>query len=189
MDVEDVEECVVWVKPKAYDAQSMILLLYGKRPRTPLRESVKCAPELGLHLSGSFLLIYRPLDDRESLRSSSMHTIVLVRIGSKIVIIAFWKADGAFFKPNGITFHANGIDPDKIPYHVMWNISIWSKEHPEAYKRIEANGQWLYDNFDHYEVETSDDEDDARSLWSSDDDEHFDSFEDDPTHPDACWSP
>nr|GEU78813.1 hypothetical protein [Tanacetum cinerariifolium] len=36
--------------------------------------------------------------------------------------------------------------------------------------------------------ETSDDIDDARSLWSSDDDEHFDPFEDDPTHPDARWS-
>ncbi|GKB82620.1 hypothetical protein Tco_0949515 [Tanacetum coccineum] len=36
---------------------------------------------------------------------------------------------------------------------------------------------------------TSDDDDDARSLWSSDDDEHFDPFEDDPTHPDARWSP
>ncbi|GJS28652.1 hypothetical protein Tco_0489272 [Tanacetum coccineum] len=60
---------------------------------------------------------------------------------------------------------ANGIDPDKIPYY------------------------WLYDNFDHCEVETSDDDDDARSLWSSDDDEHFDPFEDDPTHPDAHWSP
>ncbi|GJT61368.1 putative reverse transcriptase domain, viral movement protein [Tanacetum coccineum] len=39
------------------------------------------------------------------------------------------------------------------------------------------------------EVETSDDDDDARSLWSSDDDEHFDPFEDDLTHPDARWSP
>ncbi|GJS32436.1 hypothetical protein Tco_0530818, partial [Tanacetum coccineum] len=60
------------------------------------------------------------------------------------------------------------------------------KDHPDAYKWIEANGQWLYENFEHYEVETSDDDDDdARSLWSSDDDEHFDPFEDDPTHPDA----
>ncbi|GKB32768.1 ribonuclease H-like domain-containing protein [Tanacetum coccineum] len=81
------------------------------------------------------------------------------------------------------------VDPDKIPYYVMWNISVWSKDHPDAYKWIEANGQWLYDNFDHCEVETSDDDDDARSLWSSDDDEHFDPFEDDPTHPDARWSP
>ncbi|GJW01292.1 hypothetical protein Tco_1556543 [Tanacetum coccineum] len=64
-----------------------------------------------------------------------------------------------------------------------------SKDHPDAYKWNEANGQWLYDNFDHCEVETSDDDDDARSLWSSDDDEHFNPFEDDPTHPDARWSP
>nr|GEY85691.1 reverse transcriptase domain, viral movement protein [Tanacetum cinerariifolium] len=60
-----------------------------------------------------------------------------------------------------------------------------AEDHLNAYKWIEANGQWLYDNFDHYEVEKSDDDDDARSLWSSDDDEHFDPFEDDPTHPDA----
>nr|GEZ49990.1 putative zinc finger, CCHC-type [Tanacetum cinerariifolium] len=69
----------------------------------------------------------------------------------------------------------------------MWNISIWSKDHPDAHKWIEANGQWLYDNFDHCEVETSDDDDKARSLWSLDDNEHFDPFEDDPTHPDARW--
>nr|GFB23435.1 hypothetical protein [Tanacetum cinerariifolium] len=83
----------------------------------------------------------------------------------------------------------NNVDPDKIPYHVMWNISIWSKGHPDAYKWIEANRKWLYDNFDHCEVVTSDDDDDARSLWTSDDDEHFDPIEDDSTHPDACWSP
>ncbi|GJS47542.1 putative zinc finger, CCHC-type containing protein [Tanacetum coccineum] len=69
---------------------------------------------------------------------------------------------------------ANGVEPDKITYYVMWNISVWNKDHPDAYKWIEANGQWLYDNFDHCDVETSDDDDDARSLWSSDDDEHFD---------------
>nr|GEY24434.1 hypothetical protein [Tanacetum cinerariifolium] len=63
-----------------------------------------------------------------------------------------------------------------------------SKDHPDAYKWIEANRQWLYDNIDHCEVETSDDDDDARSLWSSDDNEHFDPFEDDPTHPDARWN-
>ncbi|GKB51377.1 hypothetical protein Tco_0902130 [Tanacetum coccineum] len=83
----------------------------------------------------------------------------------------------------------NGVNPDKIPYYVMWNISVWSKDHPDAYKWIKVNGQWLYDNFDHCEVETSDDDDDARSLWSLDDDEHFDPFEDDPTHLDARWSP
>nr|GEZ13583.1 hypothetical protein [Tanacetum cinerariifolium] len=83
----------------------------------------------------------------------------------------------------------NGVDLEKIPYHVMWNISIWSKDHPDAYKWIKANGQWFYDNFDHCEVETSDDDDDARSLWTSDDDENFDLFEDDTTRPDARWSP
>nr|GFA78964.1 putative reverse transcriptase domain, viral movement protein [Tanacetum cinerariifolium] len=88
----------------------------------------------------------------------------------------------------GLMARANGVNPNKIPYHVMWNISIWSKDHPDAYKWIEANGQWLYDNFDHCEVETSDEDDEARSLWSSDDNENFDPFEDDPTHPDARWS-
>ncbi|GJZ43206.1 hypothetical protein Tco_0590461 [Tanacetum coccineum] len=71
----------------------------------------------------------------------------------------------------------------------MWNISVWSKDHLDAYKWIEANEQWLYDNFDHCEVETSDDDDDSRSLWSSDDDEHFDPFKDYSTHPDARWRP
>ncbi|GJR13144.1 putative reverse transcriptase domain, viral movement protein [Tanacetum coccineum] len=84
---------------------------------------------------------------------------------------------------------ANGVEPDKIPYYVMWNISVWNKDHPDAYKWIKANGQWLYDNFDHCDVETSYDDEDTRSLWSLDDDEHFDPFEDDPTHPDARWSP
>ncbi|GKD40285.1 hypothetical protein Tco_1260492 [Tanacetum coccineum] len=59
---------------------------------------------------------------------------------------------------------ANGVNPDNIPYYVMWNISVWSKDHLDAYKWIEANGQWLYDNFDHCKVETSNDDDDARSL-------------------------
>ncbi|GKD15127.1 hypothetical protein Tco_1199534 [Tanacetum coccineum] len=84
---------------------------------------------------------------------------------------------------------ANGVDPDKNPYYIMWNISVWNKDYSDAYKWIEANGQWLYENFNHCDVETSDDDDDARSLWSSDDDEHFDPFEDDPTHLDASWSP
>nr|GEY52520.1 hypothetical protein [Tanacetum cinerariifolium] len=64
----------------------------------------------------------------------------------------------------GLMARANGVDPNKIPFHVMWNISIWSKDHLDAYKWIEANRQWLYDNFDHCEVETLDDDDEARSL-------------------------
>ncbi|GJT26261.1 hypothetical protein Tco_0906536 [Tanacetum coccineum] len=88
-------------------------------------------------------------------------------------------------------------DDGTVMYHAPYcfihdwykNISVWNKDHPDAYKWIEANGQWLYDNFDHCDVETSDDDNDARSLWSLDDDEHFDPFEDDPTHPNARWSP
>ncbi|GJS98902.1 hypothetical protein Tco_0820072 [Tanacetum coccineum] len=84
MDVEDVEEWVVWIKPESFYAQSMVFeedskkrskigivglgLEEDKRPRTPLRESVECVSELGLHLLGSFPLIYRPLDERESLQ-------------------------------------------------------------------------------------------------------------------------
>ncbi|GKA44183.1 hypothetical protein Tco_0736907 [Tanacetum coccineum] len=33
------------------------------------------------------------------------------------------------------------------------------------------------------------DDDDARSLWSLDEDEHFDPFKDDPTYPNARWNP
>nr|GEV03274.1 putative ribonuclease H-like domain-containing protein [Tanacetum cinerariifolium] len=95
------------------------------------------------------------------------------------------KLQTLYTDTKGLMARANSVDPNKIPYHVMWNVSIWGKDHPNAYKWIEVNRQWLYDNFDHCEVETSDDDDDARSLWSSDNDEHFDPFEDDPTHPDA----
>nr|GEU41979.1 putative reverse transcriptase domain, viral movement protein [Tanacetum cinerariifolium] len=99
------------------------------------------------------------------------------------------KLQTLYTDTKGLMARANGVDPDKIPYHVMWNISIWSEGNSDAYRWIKANGQWLYENFDHCKVETSDDDDDARSLWSSDDEEHFDPFEDDPTHPDARWSP
>ncbi|GJV21393.1 hypothetical protein Tco_1370413 [Tanacetum coccineum] len=59
-----------------------------------------------------------------------------------------------YAKTRSLMARANGVDPDKIPYYVMWNISIWSKDHPDAYKWVEANGQWLYDNFEHCDVET-----------------------------------
>nr|GEX17926.1 reverse transcriptase domain, viral movement protein [Tanacetum cinerariifolium] len=42
-------------------------------------------------------------------------------------------------------------------------LTYQAEDHLDAYKWIEANGQWLYDNIDHCEVETSDDDDDARS--------------------------
>nr|GEY38354.1 hypothetical protein [Tanacetum cinerariifolium] len=71
------------------------------------------------------------------------------------------KLQTLYTDTRGLMARANGVDPDTIPYHVMWNISIWSEDHPDAYKWIEANGQWLYENFDHCEVETSDDDDDA----------------------------
>ncbi|GJT06076.1 hypothetical protein Tco_0840538 [Tanacetum coccineum] len=77
---------------------------------------------------------------------------------------------GSFLPPKAVN------DDGSVMYHTPYYfIHDWYK--------------WLYDNFDHYEVETSDDDDDARSLWSSDDDEHFDPFEDYPTHLDAHWSP
>ncbi|GJV48318.1 putative zinc finger, CCHC-type containing protein [Tanacetum coccineum] len=115
----------------------------------------------------------------------------IVPAGKVIIIVNTGRLSlvptGRILSPDtrSLMARANGVDPDKIPYYVMWNISVWNKDHLDAYKWIEANGQWLYDNFDHCDVETSDDDDDARSLWSSDDDEHFDPFEDDPTHPDA----
>nr|GEY05860.1 putative zinc finger, CCHC-type [Tanacetum cinerariifolium] len=70
------------------------------------------------------------------------------------------KLQTLYTDTSSLIARVNGVDPYKIPYH-------------------------LYDNLDHYEVETSDDDDDARSLWSSDDNEHFDPFEDNPTRPDA----
>ncbi|GJZ16359.1 hypothetical protein Tco_0552036 [Tanacetum coccineum] len=38
--------------------RSKILLPYGKRPRTPLREGVECVSELGLHLLGDSFLTW-----------------------------------------------------------------------------------------------------------------------------------
>nr|GEZ56999.1 putative reverse transcriptase domain, viral movement protein [Tanacetum cinerariifolium] len=81
---------------------------------------------------------------------------------------------------------------EKFQFHLIghdFQVEMDMSSFPHAHKWIEANGQWLYDNFDHCEVKTSNDDDKARSLWSSDDNEHFDPFEDDPTHPDARWSP
>ncbi|GJS27756.1 putative reverse transcriptase domain, viral movement protein [Tanacetum coccineum] len=97
---------------------------------------------------------------------------------------------GSFLSPKAI--NDDGLVMYHAPYYFIhdWykvNPPSRSKDHPDTYKWIKANGQWLYDNFDHCEVETLDDDDDARSLWSSDDDEHFDPFEDDPTHADARW--
>ncbi|GJS73987.1 hypothetical protein Tco_0706828 [Tanacetum coccineum] len=110
----------------------------------------------------------------------------------KLLSYVFKSQPGSFLPPKAVN------DDGSIMYHAPYCfIHDWykvkpssrSKDHPDAYKWIEANGQWLYDNFDHCKVETSDDDDDARSLWSSDNDEHFDPFEDDSTHPDARWSP
>ncbi|GJT61366.1 hypothetical protein Tco_1004899 [Tanacetum coccineum] len=90
-------------------------------------------------------------------------------------ILVMFRRPGSFLPPKAVNddgsdsrslmARANGVDPNKIPYYLMWNISVWSKDHPDAYKWIKANGQCLYDNFDHCKVETSDDDDDARSLW------------------------
>nr|GEY78921.1 hypothetical protein [Tanacetum cinerariifolium] len=88
-----------------------------------------------------------------------------------------FRRPGSFLPPKSIN------DDGSVVYHAPYcfildwykvNPSSRSKDHSDAYKWIEANGQWLYDKFDHCEVETSDDDYDARSLWSSDDDEHFD---------------
>ncbi|GJX99343.1 hypothetical protein Tco_0356362 [Tanacetum coccineum] len=100
-------------------------------------------------------------------------------------VLVMFRRPGSFLPPKAVN------DDGSVMYHAPYCfIHDWykSKDHPNAYKWIEANGQWLYDNFDHCEGETSDDDDDARSLWSSDDDEHFDPFKDDPTHPDGRCS-
>nr|GEU88583.1 putative reverse transcriptase domain, viral movement protein [Tanacetum cinerariifolium] len=107
----------------------------------------------------------------------------LTTTGKGIYVLVMFRRPGSFLPPKAIN------DDGSTVYHASYYFIHNCKDHPDAYKWIEANGQWLYDNFDHCEVETSDDDDDARSLWSSDDDEYFDPFKDDPTHPDACWSP
>ncbi|GJZ49874.1 putative reverse transcriptase domain-containing protein [Tanacetum coccineum] len=112
----------------------------------------------------------------------------LTTTGKGTYVLVMFRRPGSFLPPKAVN------DDGSVMYHASYcfilnwykvNPSNRSKDHPDAYKWIEANRQWLYDNFDHCEVETSNDDDDARSLWSSDDDEHFDPFKDDPTHLDA----
>nr|GFA09470.1 RNA-directed DNA polymerase homolog [Tanacetum cinerariifolium] len=118
----------------------------------------------------------------------------LTTTGKGTYVLVMFRRPGSFLPPKAIN------DDGSAVYHAPYCfIHDWYKVNPSSkncernlqtlYTDTRANGQWLYDNFDHCEVETSDDDDDARSLWSSNDDEHFDPFEDDPTHPDARWSP
>ncbi|GJT61369.1 putative reverse transcriptase domain, viral movement protein [Tanacetum coccineum] len=116
----------------------------------------------------------------------------LTTTGKGTYVLVMFRRPGSFLQPKVVN------DDGSVMYHASYcfildwykvNPSSKSKDHPNVYKWIEANRQWLYDNFDHCEVETSNDDDDARSLWSSDDDEYFDPFKDDPTHLDARWSP
>ena len=83
---------------------------------------------------------------------------------------------------------ANGVDPDTIPTYIMWNVKTWRDDHPDSNKWIEANYDWLLDNFEN-DLDTSTDEDDNPLFSSDDDGGHFDPFEDDPTESDARWSP
>ncbi|GJY17488.1 putative reverse transcriptase domain, viral movement protein [Tanacetum coccineum] len=114
-------------------------------------------------------------------------TIDITFNAEKLLSYVVKSQPGSFLPPEAIN------DDGSVMYHAPYCfIHDWYKVNPSSRRpsrciQMDRN-KWLYDNFDHCEVETSDD-DDARSFWSSDDDEHFDPFEDDPTHPDARWSP
>nr|GEY23457.1 putative reverse transcriptase domain, viral movement protein [Tanacetum cinerariifolium] len=71
---------------------------------------------------------------------------------------------GSFLPPKSVN------DDGSVVYHAPYCfIHDWYKVNPSSRRWIEANRQWLYDNFDHCEVETSDGDDDA-----SDEDEEAD---------------
>ncbi|GJV11261.1 hypothetical protein Tco_1352802 [Tanacetum coccineum] len=85
--------------------------------------------------------------------------------------------NGSFLPPRAVN------DDGSVMYHAPYCfIHDWYKVNPSS-RRQDS----ILHNVEH--IKTSDDDDDTRSLWSSDDDEHFNPFEDDPTHPDARWSP
>ncbi|GKB73329.1 putative reverse transcriptase domain, viral movement protein, partial [Tanacetum coccineum] len=77
----------------------------------------------------------------------------------------------------------------KLCYKMFLNFLL--KNHGLCIKGLKFHPNYPFLNIFHIHdlLETSDDDDDARSLWSSDDDEHLDPFKDDPIHPDARWSP
>ncbi|GJU84015.1 hypothetical protein Tco_1291561 [Tanacetum coccineum] len=82
---------------------------------------------------------------------------------------------GSFLPPKAVN------DDGSAMYHSLYCfIHDWYKVNPSS-RRCERKLQTLYADT---RIGTSDDDDDARSLWSSDDDEHIDPFDDDPTHPD-----
>ncbi|GJQ90755.1 hypothetical protein Tco_0001894 [Tanacetum coccineum] len=84
---------------------------------------------------------------------------------------------GSFLPPKAVN------DDGSVMYHAPYCfIHDWYKVNPSSERQDS-----ILRNVEH--IETSDDDDNARSLWSSNDDENFDPFEDDPTHPDARWSP
>nr|GEV87331.1 putative reverse transcriptase domain, viral movement protein [Tanacetum cinerariifolium] len=127
-----------------------------------------CIKGLRFHPDYPFLNIFHILDLWRWLTTTRNGTYVLV----------MFRRPGSSLPPKAVN------DDGSVVYHAPYcfihdwykvNPSNRSEDHLDAYKWIEASGQWLYDNFDHCEVETSDDDDDVRSLWSSDD----------PTHPDA----
>ncbi|GJY77773.1 hypothetical protein Tco_0483574 [Tanacetum coccineum] len=92
-------------------------------------------------------------------------------------VLVMFRRPRSFLPPRAVN------DDGSVMYHASYCfIHDWYKENPSS-RRQDS----ILRNVEH--IETSDDDDDARSLWSSHDDEHFDPFEDDLTHPDARWSP
>ncbi|GKF21198.1 hypothetical protein Tco_0069836 [Tanacetum coccineum] len=89
----------------------------------------------------------------------------LTTTGKGTYVLVMFRRSGPFLPPKAVN------DDGSVMYHAPYCfIHDWYKVNPssrrpsDAYKWIEANGQLFFDNFDHCEVEASDDDDDARSL-------------------------
>nr|GEX64878.1 putative reverse transcriptase domain, viral movement protein [Tanacetum cinerariifolium] len=102
--------------------------------------------------------------------------LTITRKGTYVLVM--FRRPGSFLPPKAVN------DDGSVVYmpHIALFMTGTRLTHPA--EGVKENSKLFLQT-----QEKSDDDDDARSLWSSDDDEHFDPFEDDPTHPDARWSP
>ncbi|GJZ87936.1 hypothetical protein Tco_0659718 [Tanacetum coccineum] len=121
---------------------------------------------LAILLKNYGLCIYRPFTTR---------WLTTTRKGTYVLVM--FRRPGYFLPPRAV--NDDGSAMYHAPYcfiHKWYKVNPSSRRQDSILRNVEP-------------IETLDDDDDARSLWSSDDDEHFDPFEDDPTHIDARWSP
>nr|GEW82964.1 RNA-directed DNA polymerase homolog [Tanacetum cinerariifolium] len=96
----------------------------------------------------------------------------LTTTGKKTYVLVMFRRPGSFLPPKAVN------DDGSVVYHAPYCfIHDWYKVNSSSrkcerklqtlYTDTRANGQWLYDNFDHCEVETSDDDDDASGNGGS----------------------